>query len=141
MVQPWAYIHERKRRTFTFVKGDYNSSSSQIPKPQFIPKKKTYYFGQKSLLIFFPNYKGSFYIGNKVYNCQKYLFLNRGSHNRIFPIIIRNPLSRISYIRKLSVTFQIDSKYNLRLFPTKNTNYFQIVLNAEHIRLKHDCVC
>ena len=91
--------------------------------------------------IFFPNYKGSFYIRNKVYNCQKYLFLNRGSHNRIFPIIIRNPLSRISYIRKLSITFQIDSKYNLRLFPTKNTNYFQIVLNTEHIRLKHDCVC
>ena len=88
------------------------------PKALIYTQKETYYFGQKSLPIFFPNYKGSFYIRNKVHNCQRYLFLNRISYNRIFPIIIGNPLSIISSIKKLSITFQIDSKYNLRHFPT-----------------------
>ena len=84
-------------------------------------QKETYYFGQNPFLyFFFPNYKGSFHMKNKVYNCQKYIFLKR-SHNRIFPIIIGNPLSRISSIRKLSITFQINSKYNLRLFLTMST--------------------
>ena len=45
--------------------------------PNLYPKKETCYFGSKSLPIFFPNYKGSFYIRNKVYNGQRYLFLKK----------------------------------------------------------------
>ena len=88
--------------------------------PNLYPKRDLLFWSKSVLIFFFPNYKGSFHMKNKVYNCQKYIFLKR-SHNRIFPIIIGNPLSRISSIRKLSITFQINSKYNLRLFLTMST--------------------
>ena len=88
---------------------------SQIP--NLYPKKKkkltilvkisTYIFSKLQMKILYRS---------KVYNCQRYLFLKRRSHNRIFSIIIGNPLSIISYIRKLLITFQMDTKYNLRHF-------------------------
>ena len=112
---PWAKTKKNFQRKLQFFK------LSNPKSPIYTPKKKNLLFWSKSLPIFFPNYKWRFYIGSKVYNCQRYLFLKRRSHNRIFSIIIGNPLSIISYIRKLLTTFQMDTKYNLRHFLTIST--------------------